>query len=182
MPELTLTFKGQKYQVLYDEKDQHFIDEFDSYGLLGTLQPRFYVAKRYYRIDENGKKKIFYINHSFARLLLGLPRCDRSIQVDHINHNTLDNRRLNLRACTHQQNQQNRFKNKGRYSSKYIGVNFYPSHSKTKPWRSSLRHNHKDFLVGYFKTEIEAAQAFDKKALEVCGSEFKRFNFKNVEE
>src|SRR5215470_7214120 len=38
------------------------------------------------------------------RLITG---CPKGKEVDHINHDTLDNRRSNLRIVTHKQNQQN---------------------------------------------------------------------------
>src|SRR5258706_13475167 len=44
--------------------------------------------------------------------------------VDHINHNRLDNRRVNLRVCTQQQNALNRTKEQEYHTSKFKGVSW----------------------------------------------------------
>lgn len=58
-------------------------------------------AVRLERIDKTEKRRVI----SMHRLILGDAA---GMVVDHINGNTLDNRRANLRHCTHGQNQQNR--------------------------------------------------------------------------
>lgn len=47
--------------------------------------------------------------------------CPKGLQVDHINHNTLDNRKCNLKICTCFENMQNRTNNK----TGCIGVRYY---------------------------------------------------------
>jgi hypothetical protein len=51
------------------------------------------------------------------RMLMGVS--DRKTQIDHINHDTLDNRRANLRVLTNAQNNINR---KGAYQTSKVGV------------------------------------------------------------
>lgn len=87
--------------------------------------------------------------------------------VDHINGDTLDNRKVNLRICTNAQNQMNAKKQDiNNASSIYKGV------IKHKPWRASIANT----TIGYFDTEIEAAQAYDTKAVELYG-DFAKLNF-----
>ena len=94
--------------------------------------------------------------------------------VDHINHNTLDNRRKNLRLCTWAQNNQNRRPSKRKNKlSKYKGVSFY---KKSKLYRALIWCNKKQYFLGYFKDETDAAKAYDKKARELFG-EFAYLNF-----
>lgn len=94
-------------------------------------------------------------------------------QVDHINHNGLDNRRNNLRLCTNQQNQGNRRKWKPK-SSLYKGVFWDKQKNK---FRASIRRNMKLKHLGCFHDEIEAAKAYDIEALKHFG-EFALINFK----
>lgn len=104
--------------------------------------------------------------------------------VDHINNDNLDNRFCNLRTATHQQNGFNQSKstskNKNTYS-KYKGV-FYDKHKdgltkrgeRKKCWRSVIMFNNKHYY-SYHQTEIEAAIAYNDKALKYFG-EFANLN------
>ncbi len=103
------------------------------------------------------------------RLIAGAPK---GLFVDHIDHNGLNNQKTNLRLCTNQQNQQNRKPNRGG-TSKYKGVYWHKQHKK---YRASICHNKKRLHLGYFKDEIDAAKAYDKKARELFG-EFAYLNF-----
>lgn len=66
---------------------------------------------------------------------MGLPVSSDGREVDHPNHNGLDNRRCNLRVVTHAQNMQNRRAN-ARFSSKYRGV-FW--HNFRQRWVAQVR-------------------------------------------
>lgn len=91
-------------------------------------------------------------------------------QIDHINRNTLDNQRSNLRLCTNSQNQMNMKSKTG--SSKYKGVNWHKQHKK---WQSRIQFNKRQINLGYFDIEIEAAIAYNQAALKYFG-EFARLN------
>ena len=93
-------------------------------------------------------------------------------QIDHRNGNGLDNRRFNLRFCTHTQNQQNREPQKSR--SRYKGVCW---HKRNKKWQAQIKGNKKHYL-GCFDNEIKAAEAYNRKASELFG-EFANLNIIN---
>ena len=96
----------------------------------------------------------------------------KGLIVDHIDHNGLNNRRSNLRLCTRKQNNYNTRPRKG-CTSKYKGVSF--SKEKNR-FRVFINYNKKQYYIGVFKDEIEAAKAYDKKARELFG-EFAYLNF-----
>ncbi len=85
--------------------------------------------------------------------------------VDHINHNTLDNRKCNLRKCTKQQNNFNRVVSRNNLSG-YKGVYWSKVDNK---WRSSIRFNGKSYHLGSFENKIKAAKSYNKKAKELFG-------------
>lgn len=99
-----------------------------------------------------------------ARLIMNPPP---HLQVDHINRNTLDNRRANLRLATNQQNQFNQKLSKANTSG-FKGVAFQ-KHSPTKPWRAFVSVDKKKKHIGYFSTPIEAAKAYDEAAIKHYG-------------
>lgn len=96
-------------------------------------------------------------NVSMHRVIMGSPK---DLCVDHINGNTLDNRKSNLRTCTKMENCRNQ-KTKGS-SSKYKGVSVQSSRGK---WQVKIRSMHKTIFVGRFDDEREAALAYDKAAI-----------------
>ena len=94
--------------------------------------------------------------------------------VDHINGDTLDNRRCNLRIVTPQQNCQNSSALlPGRGTSDYKGVSW----SKvSKKWVATIFHSRKQIYIGLFDNELDAALAYDAKAIEIHG-EYAKTNF-----
>ena len=86
-------------------------------------------------------------------------------EIDHINHNGLDNRKSNLRLATISQNQQNS-QIKRNNKSGYKGVVFRKDANK---WRAQIGFNEKTFCLGYFNNPKSAAQSYNKKAKELFG-------------
>ena len=104
------------------------------------------------------------------RYILGLKKDDGKL-TDHMNGNGLDNRKCNLRICTKSENNMNQAKTRG--TSKYKGVSWCKNRKK---WCAQIKLNQKQYFIGYFLLEIDAAMAYDKKAVELFGS-FARLNF-----
>jgi len=91
----------------------------------------------------------------------------KGMVVDHIDGNGLNNRRCNLRICKQQQNIWNRRKKSRRASSRYIGVYRY-THRPDR-WFARVQCDGDKMHLGPFDTEIEAARARDRKAVERFG-------------
>ena len=92
--------------------------------------------------------------------------------VDHINHNTLDNRKENLRLCTQSENLKNSSRHKDNASSKYKGVYL---DKKSGSFYSRISFNYKRINLGSFKTEVDAAEAYNIASLKYYG-EFAHLN------
>ena len=94
--------------------------------------------------------------------LLVLP--DRTQEVDHINGDLLDNRRRNLRVCTHRQNIQNTHVVRG--LSRFKGV-----HQRSSGrWRAMITVEGRRVHLGNFSREAAAAAAYDRAAIEYFGT------------
>lgn len=102
------------------------------------------------------------------RLLLS---AKRGQQVDHVNGNGLDNRRCNIRVCTHTENQRNRRRQKSARSS-FKGITF---HKRRQKWQAQIKVNKRNIYLGLFVSELAAAKAYDKAAEKFFG-EFARGN------
>jgi hypothetical protein len=118
-------------------------------------------------IRRDGKKQISrtILMHS---LIMGTPK---GKDTDHINGDRLDNRRHNLRICTHKENQRNMGLSKANKSG-YKGVSWDNKYSK---WVTRIRTSEKYMHVGYFKDRLSAAKAYNEAAKKYHG-EFARLN------
>lgn len=113
----------------------------------------------------DGSKLRLYLH----RLILDAPH---GMTVDHINGDGLDNRRSNLRLCTHGQNLRNQKANRGRrFKGAYrIGERGY---------FAKIAYEGKSQYLGVFPSELEAAQAYDNAA-KLHHGEYARLNFPSV--
>lgn len=84
--------------------------------------------------------------------------------VDHINGDALDNRRENLRLCTHAENMRNRRRHKNNATG-FKGV--YPYRGG---YRAQVRANGKKYQRGSFATPEEASAAYAEMATDLHGS------------
>lgn len=129
------------------------------------------------RTDCSGGGRLNVIMH---RLIMDAPP---NMEVDHIDHNGLNNQKSNLRLCTTSQNQRNkRAALKG--ASKYLGVCVTQVSHKNKDgvtnswayYGADIGYDGNVDRIGYFKNETDAAMAYDIMAIKHHG-EFANLNF-----
>jgi len=117
-----------------------------------------------------GKGTCLYVkSHKCGYLHRFLMDAQAGQMVDHRNRNSLDNRRSNLRFCTHAQNQQNKQCKRG--SSQFKGVL-----RDGNRWRAYIGFEGKQIWLGSFRNEDDAARMHDKAA-RVYHGEFAILNF-----
>ena len=100
--------------------------------------------KSYYLVTTKDKKRIY-----FHRLILGNPIGE----IDHINIDSTDNRKTNLRVSTRSAQLLNTRKRMG--NSKYKGVYFSQKRVNNK-WHAELSVSNKRYYSPWYKTEDEA--------------------------
>lgn len=137
-------------------------------------QYKWFLQRGYARRQQHvylGVNKYENVTFSMHRMIMGLT--DPKIEVDHINHNKLDNRKCNLRICNRNGNVQNTSSCRNS-SSKYIGVCW---DKRDKVWIATVKHNGKQVYRAYFKNEVDAAKERDRVA-SIYHGEFANLNFK----
>lgn len=159
---LEIEIKG--YKVLIDDEDWDRVKQYRWRKSSKNKAGAVYIRAHQY---VNGKR----VDIALHRFIMGCVYGDGK-EVDHINHNTLDNRKYNLRLCTEQENNQNRRKpvtNTTGYKGVYISTG-------DNRWRARYKHNGKNIQIGTYGTPVEAAIAYDKAIIKIHG-EFAHTNF-----
>lgn len=126
------------------------------------------VARHFWRLSKPGTRWRYAVTTirgkrvPMHRMILGvLP----GILIDHINGDTLDNRRANLRVISNAANIQNQHRSRGK--SQFQGVAYQAD--RIKPWRAQIMRDYKRVNLGNYATEIEAAAAYDVAAVRMFG-------------
>lgn len=132
--------------AIVDDDDFERLSQFKWSRLIDRSIGGFYASRKV------GANRTTSLMH---REILNAPK---GVIVDHINRNTLDNRKCNLRLVTPQQSTWNRGKNRNN-SSGFTGVVFRKN-LRSRPWEAHLRVDGKQVCLGAFRTAEEASAAF----------------------
>jgi hypothetical protein len=149
MKEIKLT---QGFVALVDDEDFEYLDQFKWYAHKGRNS--FYAHRN---IKTGVDKQTTILMHKEI--------IKTKLHIDHIDHNGLNNQKINLRECTCQQNCMNRNPHKNSYSE-YKGVSYI---KRLRKWQASICISQKQKYLGIYKSEIEAARAYNKTAIELFG-------------
>ena len=143
--------------ALVDSEDFDYLNQWSWYAVKDK-RGNFYAISNS-KIDSLLEPPSAPPDASMARVILGLNVCN-PLQADHINHNTLNNKKSNLRKCTRTQNQGNRKIESGG-TSKYKGVSW---HRRGKIWQARLGIDGQLKYLGTFENERTAAFAYNLAA------------------
>lgn len=150
----------QDKYALVDDKDFEYISQW-----------KWHFDGRYARraiFRKTGNEYIY-----MHRFINGTPE---GMETDHVNRDSLDNRRENLRSCNRQQNMSNRNKMPNNTSG-LTGVCFdKTTTNKLKKWLSRIKVNGKSINLGRHETKEEAGRIYDDNAIKYFG-EFASLNF-----
>lgn len=150
--------KGKFAKV--DDSDFYYLNQ---WKWQASERGKTFYAVRSVKDKITGKR----IQIKMHRILLNVS--DKSIFVDHKDHDGLNNQRVNLRECTRSENGKNRLPSK-RSSSRFLGVKF-----ASKKWRAEIKVDGKNKHLGCFALEIDAARAYNDAAI-IHHGEFANLN------
>lgn len=148
------------YGIIYSNNTPFYFD----------LNDLHYLKDKYWYTDNNGYLTHAYvINYKthyvrFHRLIMNV---EDDKFIDHINRKKNDNRKENLRVCTHKEND----RNNGLYITNKTGVSGITWDKDRNKWKASITYNYKTIYIGRFDKKEEAIRARLLKELEL----FKEF-------
>jgi hypothetical protein len=143
--------------ALVDDEDYEVLKQYKWFADWNKSIKYWYARTRVY--DKVTKKSV---NLSMHRMVTGAAKGE---VVDHINNNTLDNTKSNLRICTHSQNHMNSTK-QANNTSGFKGVCWNKRKSK---WMAQIGKDGMHINIGYYKTAEQAYYAYLKKSKELHG-------------
>jgi hypothetical protein len=154
MKKLRLT---QNQYAIVDDQDYDYLNQWKWTFNQGYARRKLVVGEKAYSIP----------------LHKAITLCPDGYLVDHVNGDTLDNRKINLRICNKGQNNYNRrqgaLNNKSGYKGVYLD-------KKSNKWQAQIRYNYKTRYLGLYENIKDAARAYNEAAAKYFG-EFARPNY-----
>lgn len=150
---------GDIFETLIDTEDLDYIKSLDLHwsALWCEGTQSYYAKASEYYTNSNGKRKAK--TRYLHRIILKVTKEMDIEHIDHINHNTLDNRKENLRASTINENSTNRNKLNTNNSSGYRNVS-----KLGKWWGVQLQINGKNTVLKKFPLDqLDEAGEYAKK-------------------
>ena len=154
-----------KYRNKYKHlEDIVIITCFNKHGeITGTITidiEDFDKVSKYQWHIENSRPNIQYAQASLKGRTLRMHKLiiSSNLQIDHINHNGLDNRKSNLRICNNAENNRNKDFKRNPISG-YVGIRYNP---KVGSYYVRIMVNKKEISLGAYKTLEGAIEARKK--------------------
>jgi len=155
------------------DEDFDYLNQFKWSARAGGGSKRSWYVYRWNGRSE--KPRTLYMHREIMKRICG----EFQDEVDHINHNGLDNRRENLRLVSHNQNLFNqRIQNASTKTSKYKGVSWS---SLADKWLVQIKYNNKTRRVSGIKNEKIAALIYDLLAIDRF-EDFANLNFSYIKD
>lgn len=156
--------QNREFETLISDEDYEKVSKYH-WGVDIGIQKS---GREYYRVRR------CYDGVKLHRFIMNVT--DPKIEVDHINHNPLDNRRENLRLCSRRENLLNKEKCK-KATSIFKGVVWSP---RDQCWYARIvLINGKRKYLGVFTSEEDAAHMYDAYAKTLPDAEYRVLNFPN---
>ena len=148
---IEIVSKGEVFECIIDKDDLPIAKSIGTTWTISRSGSSRYISVRTYKYRD-GKKVLYTLAH------LILPPSENML-VDHINGNSLDNRRANLRTVSASGNRQNLINLVSTNKSGIRGVSWYKPLGK---WRAKVCVNKKHYHLGYYNS-VEAAEQVVKE-------------------
>ena len=156
---------GDQYEVIFDIEDYDKVSKYHYKWFLvwDNRSKSFFVRATKYLNDKSKKPNEAVFLH---RYILDIE--DSEIEVDHINHDTLNNRRYNLRVSKRIENSKNRETRNSNNKSGYRNVCWLKDYNK---WCVQIMVDGKNTRLGFFD-DVDEAGVFAKEMREKYYGEF----------
>lgn len=145
--------------AIVDAEDYEYLQQW-VWSAVGDTRCKDKIYARGSRRNELGERCTISMHRAVLRDAI-------SEVIDHINHDGLDNRKVNLRPATHSENMRNRKRNVNKGSGLPKGV-FYSNGCKNR-FAAQVRKDGVLYRLGVFDTPEKAAAAYAAGAKKLFG-------------
>ncbi len=143
--------------AIVDEIDYGRLTSYKWFAMWDDHSQSFYAGRHSPTV--NGYRTIIRMHREIMKV-------SARSQVDHASHDTLDNRRSNLRLATHGQNKCNQGKRKDNTSG-FKGVSW---RKRERKWIARIALEGKRKVIGYYDSAEDAGAAYKAAAIELHGA------------